>query len=343
MADYITSAYLDAQDMVQAGYASHELREQEFPILQKGLTNAPFMFKDVSGVIEATEKKDVRLYQFKREASTGGTALSHDFTGTQGDTMEIQPSFSVISENFSLYMNAGLDNVVNNAQMLSNRIIQTQRIIRERAGGALSTTLYANKTGVANASLLNASFDATTDFFTLTDEELFIAHAEDVMRQHNYNGNYDMLVGSGLNPKLMKNANQGSGNGVNLAWQYGNTNIMYQNSIGTTIAADVSSKVAIMMPQYSFAYIPFVRADFVKGGGSFQDFNGGKTVINDSKFGPALKYTLMGYTVRANGASNGGTTADYLTHWQLALTVAIQPADLSTADETTIYAMKLAG
>jgi len=343
MADYITSAYLDAQDIVQAGYASHEVREQEYPILNKGLNNAPIMFKDVSGVIEATEKKDVKLYQFKRDTTSGGTALSHDFTGSQGDTMEITPSFSVLSEVFSLYMNAGLDNVFSNAQMLANRIMQKQRILRERAGSSLSTTLYANRTGAANASLLNGTFDAATDFFTLTDEELFIAHAEDIMRQHNYNGNFDMLVGSGLNPKLMHYANQGSGNGTNLSWQYANTNIMYQNSIGTTVANDISSKVAIMMPEYSFAYIPFVRKDFVKGGGSFQDYNGGKTVINDSKFGETLKYTLMGYTVRADGSSNGGTTADYLTHWQLALTVAIQPADLSAANETTIYGMKLAG
>src|SRR5690606_1126723 len=106
-----TSAYLDAQDMVTAGYASHETREQLFPILQKGLTNAPIMFKDIKGVIEATEKRDVKLYQFKKTAQGVGAALSHDFTGAQGDTMEVAPSFSVLSEVFSLYMNAGLDNV----------------------------------------------------------------------------------------------------------------------------------------------------------------------------------------------------------------------------------------
>lgn len=341
MADYVTSAYLAAQEKINEAYAQHEQREKQYPILAKGLASAPMLYTSASlESLKQSEKRTVKLYQFTRTASTGGTAQTHNPSGSQGDTAEITPSFNTLTEEFALYMNAGKDNVFSNADMLRNALMQKMRTLRERAGLQLLTDMWAGRTTVAASGLQEAEFDATNNVFKLTDAEEFFAKAQNVMFQHDYPGTCDMLIGPGLRTLAKKVANQGTGNGVNMQWQMEGLNILSHSVMGNSVANEYS-KSALVLPENSFAYVPWQRADFIAGGGDFEAYNGGRTVINDDVFGESLQYMLFGRTEGANGASNGGTVNDLKTTWQLTLVTAIQIAEISAAGESPAYGMAL--
>lgn len=346
MADYVDSAFLSAQTIVNGGYQEAEVRERLYPILQKGLTNAPYIVQNVNEIKEST-KRAVKAYQFKRIAADNGTNWSHNFTGSQGDSMEIDLTWSIFTETFTTYMGAGDDNVFNDAQMLANHVKQKQRILRERLGKALLENLHAARTQVSAPStagyLRNATFDSDLDAFLISNQDRFFAYLKSVMEQHNYLGNVDVMVDSVLSPLAANIANQGSSNGSNLQWQLDGMSIMKTHALGAEVAGTAypAGGVAIALPEYSFGYIPWIPAKYRNGSGSFDSYNGGFSTMPDDVFGDALQYTLRGYTERADGSSNGSTVDTLRTHWQIGIAVANPIADISTANETPIYEFAL--
>lgn len=348
MADYTTSAFLDAQTMINQGYQQPEVRERQYPVLQKGLTAAPYIMANVEE-IKTSQKRNVKGYQFKRIAADNGTTRSHNFTSTQGDSTEVPLSWGTYSESFSLYMNAGKDNMFSNAQMLTNQIRQKQRIMRERIGKGLLESLHAGRTNVSAAGsanvLRNASFDSSLDAFLIDNSDMFFAYLKSVMEQHDYPGQLDVLIDPKLSPIARNIAAQGGQNGTNMAWQLDGMTVMPHVALGTTVGNDAfpSGGVAIALPEYSFGFIPWIPSKYIEGGGDFDSYNGGYSTMNDEIFGSALTYSLRGYTLRADGSSNGGTVDDLLTHWQIAIDVATQISSISTANETPVYEFGLVG
>jgi hypothetical protein len=159
------------------------------------------------------------------------------------------------------------------------------------------------------------------------------------MEQHDYYGGVDVLIDPVLAPKAKHLAAQGGSNASNMAWQFDGMSLMSHVALGTTVGTDAfpNGGMAIALPANSFAYIPWIPSKYIDGHGDFDSYNGGYSTINDEIFGSALTYALRGYTTRADGSSNQGTTDDLLTHWQLSIDVATQVADISTANETPIY------
>ena len=343
MADYITSALLAAQAKIRPAFNEAELRERQNPILRTGLANQNFLLANIEDIKKST-KRAVKGYQFKKTAAVNGTARSHNFTGAQGDTMEVDLTWGTYSETFGLYLKTGADNVVNNAEILKNQISQAQRIIRERMGAALVTALHAGRTQTANTTVRNGTFNAATDAFEVSNQDQFFAHLKSIMSQHKYYGNLDVVVDSVLDPFARKIAAQGTANGTNLAYQIQGLNIMTHDILGTDVAVSGYSDggVALALPMNSFAFIPFVEEIYRKGHGSFDDFNGGYSTMPDET-GLGVTYMFRGYAVKADGSGNGGTVDDMLYHFQISADVATQIADISTADETPVYEFALVG
>lgn len=343
MADYTTSAFLAAQAKISEGYASHEQREKEFPILAKGLAAAPYLVQNVES-LKTGESRAVKGYQFTRIATGSGTARSHNFTGSQGDTAEVTLNWNIYTQEFSLYMKNGKDNVMSNGEMLANQLRQAMRNNRTRLGTALLTQLHTDRTNHSTAGdALNGTWNATNKAYEITDENQFFSLLKTIMEQNDYTGMLDILVDPVLTAKARYLAAQGNANANNLIFQFMDMDIMPHTALNTSVSTPYTGGgVAIAMPQNAFGYIPFVPSKYVEGfGDSFDSFNGAGTVINDDKFGGELVHTLRGYSVKADGSSNGGATDDILTHWQLSTEVAIQTAELSTANETPIYEFAL--
>lgn len=345
MSDYLASAWLAAQAEITPAFTDAEMRERQNPILRVGLGNQNFLMKDVEEMKKST-KRAVKGYQFKRKAATNGTTRSHNFTGTQGDTQEVTLNWSTYSEKFSIYMKSGEDNVKSNAQMLVDQMRQMQRIIRERLGAALVTALHTNRTQVVNGTVRNATWNEPNDAFEITNQDQMFAFMRSVMNQHKYYGNCDVIVDSILDPIARKIAAQGSANGTNLQYQLQGLNVMPHDILGTdvAVAAYPNGGLALALPQNSYAFIPFLEEVYRKSGlqGRFQDYNGAYSSIPDDT-GLPVEYSLRGYTERADGSANGGTTDDMITHFQISADVAAQVAAMSTANETPVFEFALVG
>lgn len=343
MANYVESALLAAQVKITPDYNSAELRERQNPILRLGLQNQNYLIANINDIKES-EKRTVKGYQYQRIAADNGTTRSHNFTGNQGTTMEVDLNWATYTETLGIFMSVGADNVMAYADMLANQISQKQRIIRERIGKAFVTSMHANRTGVANTVVRNATFNSTNDSFEIAaaDKDQFFAFLRSVMNQHNYLGNLDVMVDSVLDPVARKIAAQGSANGTNLSYQLQGMNVMPHDTLGTDVAVSAYSDggIAIALPQNSFSFIPWIPKRYRNGGGDPMSEIGIYGTMPDDT-GLPLTYSLRGYAARADGSSNGGTVDDVKINWQLGVDIATQVADISTADETPIYEFAL--
>lgn len=343
MADFVSSALLAAQAKITPKFNEAELRELQNPILRVGLANQDYLVQDVKSIKES-EKRSVKGYQFKRMSADNGTSRSHNFTGSQGDSTEVDLSWSTFSENLGIYMSVGADNVLQYAEILANQIKQKQRIIRERLGAALVTALHAGRTQTSNSTVRNATFNADNDAFEIdaADKDQFFAFVRSVMDQHKYYGGLDLVVDSVLDPIARKIAAQGTANGTNLAYQVQGMNIMPHNILGTDVAVSAYSQggIALALPQNSFAFVPWIPKRYRDGFGDAMSDIGIYTSMPDDT-GLPITYSLRGYAQRADGSSNGGTVDDVKINWQLAVDVATQIAEISASSETPVYEFAL--
>ncbi len=343
MADYVASALLAAQAKITPRFNEAELRERQNPILRVGLANQDYLIENVEAIKKST-KRSVKGYQFKKMTADNATARSHNFSGSQGDSAEVDLNWSTYAENLGIYLTVGADNVMAYADILANQISQKQRIIRERIGAALVTALHAGRTATSNGTVRNASFSAANDAFEIAaaDKDQFFAFLRSVMNQHKYYGGLDVIVDSVLDPIARKIAAQGSANGTNLSYQLQGMNVMPHDILGTDVAvsAYANGGVALALPQNSFSFIPWIPEVYRNGFGNAMDSIGVYATMPDDT-GLPFTYSLRGYAEKADGSSNGGTTDDVKINWQLAVDFATQIAEISTADETPVYEFAL--
>lgn len=342
MADYIASALLAAQVKIRKGFNDPELRRRQNPILSVGLGNQDFLMVNPKSIKES-EKRPVKGYQFTRMPADNGTARSHNFTGPRGDTMEVDLNWGTYTENFSLYRGSGSDNIFTFADMLVNQLAQKQAILRERMGKDLVTNLHAGRTTIANAVVRNATFNATTDAFEITNQEQFFAYVKSVLSQHKYPGEIDLMVDSVLSPIANKIAAQGTQNGTNTAYSLqGIKNILTHDILGTEVAVAgyANGAIGIALPANSFAFIPWLPERYIKGWGDADTVNGAYSAIPDDS-GLPINYSLRVFAEKADGSASGGTVDDIKYSFQLGADVATQIAEISTAGESPVYEFAL--
>lgn len=343
MADYVASALLAAQAKITPRFTEAELRERQNPILRVGLANQNYLVENVEA-IKKSEKRTVKGYQFKKMSADNGTTRSHNFTGSQGDSAEVDLNWATYTENLGIYLSVGADNVMAYAEILANQISQKQRIIRERIGAALVTALHAGRTATSNGTVRNASFNSSNNAFEVgaNDKDQFFAFIRSVMNQHKYLGDLDVIVDSVLDPVARKIAAQGSNNGTNMAYQLQGMSVMPHDILGTDVAVSAypNGGVALALPMNSFAMIPWIPSRYRNGfGNALSDIGVYATMPDDT--GLPFTYSLRGYAAKADGSSNGGTVDDVKVNWQLGVDIATQIAEISAANETPVYEFAL--
>lgn len=340
MANYVDSALLAFQSRINKKFSEAELREQQNPILSVGLANQDYLVTNPQAVRESTSRA-VKGYQHKRRAASNGTTRAYNHTGSQGDSQEVTLNWGTFSETMSILLTLGDDNVIKRPEILDNSIMQVQRILRERIGKYNLEQLHAARTGASNATVKNATFNATTDTFLIDDEEMFWANIASVMRQHKYYEKLDVLTDSVLFPKYRKLYNQGTNNGTNSNFQFSDFNNVWEHTLlGTDVATDYSNGTAIVLPQNSFAFIPWVPAINRKGHGDYESYLGGYGTLPDAT-GLPLTYAVHGYAQRVDGSAAGGSAQDVRLELEISIDVAFQAQELSAADETPIYEFAL--
>ena len=338
MADKTASALLAAQAKITQEFANAETREQANPILATGLKNSNYLMTDINSIREST-KRTVYGYQRVKKTATAATTRSYNFTGSQTDTAQVTLSWVTKAEKFSVYHNASNDNIFNKmTDDIAYGLKESMRTLREAYGLYLLATLHTDRTHVVNSTIRNATWDSGNYVFNLVDNKRFFANMQSVMSQHKYYGGLDVIVDSILAVDAREVAANGSNNANNLSYALQGLNIMAHDTLGISAATDVTTNggIAIALPAYSFAFIPWIPSAYKMGEGDINSYNGKKFVIADNT-GLGYNYAVWAYTTRADGSSNGGTVDDYVTHFEVSVDMAVQPAYLSTANETPIF------
>lgn len=342
MADYTSSALLAFQSKINQRYNAAELREQQNPILRKGLGYSDFIIGNVEQV-KQSDKRTVYTYYKKKMSAVNGTARVANPTGVQADSAQVSLTWSTFSETLGINMQVGMDNVFDTMTLLDHQIMEKQRILRERIGRQIVSTLYSNRTQAApvTTSIRNMGWNAANFAFENTADQvnLFYENAASVMRQNKYYDKLDVIA----DPITYKQARfsqfQGADNSQNLSYQYQNYNpdgIMEHSSLGNEIATNYTTGVALVLPYAAFAVIPWIPKINRDGYGDYDSYNGGWGVLPDAT-GVGLTYAVRARATATDTSGNGGTVQDIHIDMELSVDIAINVAPISTANETPVY------
>lgn len=342
MADYVSSALLGFQSKINKKFNAAELREQQNPILRKALGYSDFIIANVAD-IKASDKRTVYTYMLKKMASNTGTARATAPTGVQADSAQITLPWVTFSETLSVFMQVGYDNVFDTMTLLDHQIMQKQMRIRERIGAYIVQQLHSNRTQTApfTTTAKNMTWNATNFAFENDGGELtkFFQNAASIMRQNKYYDKLDAIV----DPIIFKQADflraQGAANGQNLNFQFSNYNpdgIMEHAILGSTVSTAYTNGVGIVLPNASFALIPWIPKINREGYGDYESFNGGYGTVPDAT-GAGIDYAVRAWAQKADGSSNGSVIQDIQIQMELSVDVSFNVAPISTANETAIY------
>jgi hypothetical protein len=342
MADYVSSALLAFQSKINKKFNAAELREQQNPILRKALGYSDFIIGNVAD-IKASDKRTVYTYMLKKMASSNGTARAVAPTGVQADSAQITLNWVTFQETLSVFMQVGADNVFDTMTLLDHQIMQKQMRIRERIGTYIVQQLHNNRTQTApfTTTARNMNWSAANSAYENDAAEItkFFQNAASIMRQNKYYDKLDAIV----DPIVFKQADflrsQGAANGTNLSFQFSNYNpdgIMEHAVLGSTVSVPYASGSAIVLPNASFALIPWIPKINREGYGDYESFNGGYGTVPDAS-GAGIEYAVRGWAQKADGSSNGSVVQDIQINLELSVDVSFNVAPLSTATESAIY------
>jgi hypothetical protein len=342
MANFVSSALLAFQSKIDKKFNAAELRELQNPILRNGLKYSDFIIGNVQAVKES-DKRSVYTYFLKKTAATNGTARSYAPTGVQGDSGQISLSWVTFSEPLGLNMQVGYDNVFDTMTLLDHMLMDKQRILRERIGTYIVQQLHNNRTQTApyTATARNASWNVANFAFenTANDRDLFFENAASVMRQNKYYDKLDVVADPVIFKRARYDQSQAGGNAQNLAYQFQSYNpegIMEHETLGNEVATAYASGCAIVLPQASFAVIPWIPKINREGYGDYEDFNGGFGTVDDAT-GIGLTYAVRGWAQKQDTSAAGGTVQDINMNLELSVDISFNVAPISNAGETAIY------
>jgi hypothetical protein len=352
-ANYYDSALVKYQGKVLPQYNEAELRELNTETLAVGLQNQKYINVDVDSIKESTIRP-VSGYQFVRKPSTNGTAMTAFNTGIQSASAEVPLNWVCFTEEFFTYGVTGFDNVEKYTDIYYNELSQAQRNLRERLRVYIMQNLYASRSSYNAGGIKNATFNASNSCWELSNATRPFGDIASVMRQNKYGySGYDMFCDSALYPLYQYQIAQGVGNAVNTSYQFNKTSVapgmggMFNNvwediTLGNEvpIEAAYTNGTAIVMPKYSFAFIPWMPKIYRDGGGDFESYSGGYGVVGDSMF-PNMEYMVHGWKTQQDTSANHGYTQDTVLQWQIGIYVAFQKAVMSNAGESPIYQFAL--
>lgn len=361
MADnYFDSQLLGFTGRVDPLFNKPELRELESNVLTVGLENSKYLM-DVDQIesIKQTSNRPVYADQFVRKNATNGTSFTAFHTGPQGASQRTAITWVCFTEPFSGFATTGQDNDIKANAIFDNEVMQTQRILRERLRIWLMGQLHSTRTSGGNLTTPSGSvWNPATDAYEIADSQLFWANIASTMAQNKYYGKLDVFASPNLYTGWDFTIAQGVNNAVNTAYQGKSFNNVFNETIlGNQVAVEYNNGMAIVLPENSFSFIPWLPALYVnpapnRDWSQCGTYTGGYGVIPDGMgYGMTgadgqyerLMYGIHGWATQADESAHNGSTNDVVQQYEMGLYVAFQQAVISNANETTIYEFGFTG
>lgn len=354
-ANYFDTALLGFTGRVAPRFNKPELRELESKVLTVGLENQQYLDQVMVEDIKETLYRPVYADQYNRTAATNGTSFTAFNSGALGSSTRTAITWVGFTETFAIYGTTGQDNDLKWQMTFDNMMAQCQRILRERLRVWLMGQLHTYRTSGGNVTTIPAglgTWNGSTNAYEINDQAQFFSKITQIMAMNKYYDKMDVFCDNSLYPQYQFSVNQGVNNAQNLAYQFnGYTNVFRDTLLGSYVSEEYNNGMAIVLPENSFAIIPFLPALFLnpkngKDSEGFTQYAGGyATVADGAGYGTyagdtmnePLTYGVHAWTNQADNSASNGSTQDYTMNFQVGLYMAFQNAVISNANETPIY------
>ncbi len=339
MANNTPSNLLAAQMKYTSQFTDKELRFKQSPTLRLGLEN-----KSVLPGYETEKKRDdraVNVYMLSRSARSTGTGRTHNHSGNRGDSFTVTPTWSTVSDKFSISIKQLDTNVFAFEEAYGHEIYNAAINIHEQIETNAIDHLTAQRTQVVDttASAHLAQWNSTNYAWEVatSDRARLYQAMKSVMRINKYNGLMDVISSPELYVDSEYYANQGTGNNTNTGFQYSNVNA--EESIELT-DANYGAGMLYCMPSKSFAVLPWIPKQNRVGQGNYFSYVGGFGSIPDPT-GSGLEFAMHAYMDRADTSSANGDEQDVVLQVELSVDIAHVLSPLSTANASVVHEFAL--
>lgn len=336
MANYASSALVNAQINIGRRYNEAELRRKQHPVLNMAVGNQDRAVPNIEDV-RKSENRPVEVKYFIRRAAGATTSKAPRHTGSKGDSGTITPAWNTIVEKFDISRKQAQNNTISWQRQFANEIEQAVKNVTDRAESSGIANLFANRLQVASPTDSGAGTWNATNYaleVSAANKTRFQQFAESFLAGRQYRGPYDVITDLTEYRELQYQQAQGAGNQANLNFQFGNSNIAYTTDI---ISAAYSAGQEIILPAGMFAALtwndPLNRSGYDAGTDSY---NGSLGTMADP-YGSGLVFDVSIWTDRSDESARGGGVQDIVDHWEISLQLGWLVPPMSTAGESPIH------
>ncbi len=338
MADYAASVLAKAQVMINENFQKAEMKEKPSSVLMMLMKNRQFLIPDLK-TLRDREDRPTKAYlkQRAKRATTG--SRTHNHTGGNSDTQEVDIAYDSYVDNFSTSLKRSDNNLLSDAEMLAHEFQNAFINLHEDIETGLVGFLDTSKNGISappSGTLQRANFNVANNVYEIAsgDADEFLNIIKSVFRQEKYGrGSFDIILSSLLYSTHEFKANQGNGNSTNLGFQFGGFDAKESIEIAD---GNYLNGLAFAAPAGMTGILDWIPKQNRQGKGNFDSYLGGFSSIVDPMTG--LSFAVHGYTERADTDDQNGNSQDELTEWEVSIDLSPQVAPISTADETPLFA-----
>ena len=282
--------------------------------------------------------EDSLLIRQKR-ATTSQRTSNH--IGERGDSATITPSWGTSADNFSMSLKQYDNNTYSMQEGLNNLYENSYLNLIENFEDEAQDFIYGDRSGVNVSTGGGGTFSETDDVynFAAADVDTIIQKTKTVMEENGYNGAITIFADSLAYDRFRFQAAQGTGNSVNLSFQY--EGISFVRSIGLaskfdSLSGTYNTGVWIAVPNESVGALPWIPK---------QNREGVTTRLQtySSSVSPydGATYAVHYYETKGDYTDKNGYTQDEATQFELSLDMSFVSSPITTTDETALFAFSL--
>ena len=339
MANYAASVLAQAQVMLNERFQAAEMRQKPSAALMMLLKSRDFLIPDLK-TLRTREDRPTKAYLKNRANRTVANARSHNHSGANADSTEIDISYTTYADTFSTSLKRADNNVFSDAEILAHEIENSLINLHEGIETALITWLDTNKNQVSappSGGIDRATFNTANDVYEIAagDADEYLSIAKSIFRQEKYNGGqFDAILSSLLSSTHEKKAAQGTGNSTNLGFNFIGVEASESIEVSDT---NYANGIGFFSPVGMTGILDWIPKQNRQGKGDIDSVLGGFTTITDPMTG--LSMAVHGYTERGDTSGTNGNAQDEVTQWEMSIDLSPQKAPISTSNQSPIFAI----
>lgn len=332
MPNFAASILAEAKLILSEKYSAPEKRLKSSGVFGAFRKNTAIALPNV-GDLRTKEERPEKGYFFNRSKRSTSNSRIYNHTGSVGDSSEVAFNWETFSDTAQTSLKRSDNNIFSEAQILANEFENMFKNIYEDADAASLAFLATNKT-LVNTGVKNGNWNSTNGVFEIssTNKERFFQYGKSMLRQNHYKGMADVILDPVLYAQAEYLASQGGANSTNYGFQFAGLNHFEAVDLSD---ANYTNGTSFFIPEGTIGVVDWIPKQNREGKGDYESVLGGYGSVVDPITG--LTYAIHAYAERADTSSSGGDTQDVVINWELSVDLSFNRAQLSTANETTIF------